>query len=74
MSEKYMEKLYIERIKNLLTDSLRALEINDENLRKILSDNSRSGKRQSARSGKDRRRMGGELMGKGNYSVRFPSW
>ena len=29
-----MEKLYIERIKNLLTDSLRALEINDENFNK----------------------------------------
>lgn len=37
-----MEKLYIERIKNLLTDSLRALEINDENLRKILSDNKKT--------------------------------
>lgn len=34
-----MKKIYNKKIENLLTDSLRAFEINEENLRKILSDN-----------------------------------
>ena len=37
-----MEKLYNKKIDNLLTDSSRAIEINDENLRKILSDNKKT--------------------------------